>query len=309
MNRRTVAWGLLVLLFVATNLSARELTVACWNVHNYGIKDRHLEGIYRPEYPKPEAEKTAVRDALHSLSADVLVLQEIGGEAFLEELRRDLAAEGLDYPHWAVLTRPGEVHALAVLSREPLSGMRLMDHLDFKYQSGRQRVKRGLMELHFETAGVSWVLFNLHLKSRRTVHEDDLQSRQWREREARVIRDYIRENYPSNASVPYLVMGDFNAHINDDPLERFLEVSKSELMREVPLKDEMGCSWTYFNSRSRVYEQVDYILANPFLWSDESPVRVLSAGIAPARFEESGALEGSDHRMLYVVLKFVPPEN
>lgn len=75
-------------------LPAETLTLATYNVENYGPAKRVTEAGYRKDYPKPEAEKAALRTVLRGINADVLVLQEMGGAVYLEELRRDLKAEG-----------------------------------------------------------------------------------------------------------------------------------------------------------------------------------------------------------------------
>jgi hypothetical protein len=60
---------------------------------------------------------------IRALDADLLVLQEMGGQAYLEELRRDLATEGLDYPHAFLLEADdGQRHvALLAKNRRSLS--------------------------------------------------------------------------------------------------------------------------------------------------------------------------------------------
>ncbi|MEO5961227.1 MAG: hypothetical protein ABIR80_19130, partial [Opitutaceae bacterium] len=83
---------------------AETLTIATYNIENYGPADRMTEAGYRKDYPKPEAEKRALRVVIRGLDADVLVLQEMGGQPYLDELRRDLKNEGLDYPHAALAT-------------------------------------------------------------------------------------------------------------------------------------------------------------------------------------------------------------
>ena len=101
-----VAW-VAVVSAVASTVAApavRSLTIATYNVENYTVADRLVEDVYRKDYPKPEAEKAALRRVIHQLDADVLALQEVGGDAFLSELRRDLLSEGLDYPYAAVVT-------------------------------------------------------------------------------------------------------------------------------------------------------------------------------------------------------------
>ena len=65
---------------------ARALTVATYNVENYLVTDRRVDGVYRPEFPKPETEKAALRAVIRRLDADVLALQEMGRLEGLEGL-------------------------------------------------------------------------------------------------------------------------------------------------------------------------------------------------------------------------------
>ncbi|MEN9813159.1 MAG: hypothetical protein RL479_1845, partial [Verrucomicrobiota bacterium] len=114
---RTAA--ILSLLLSAAELAGDPLRIATWNVANYGPTGRVTAAGYRSDYPKPEAEKAALRAALHRLDADVLALQEMGPPAYLEELARDLAREGLHYPYRAI-AGDGEPRRNALLSRRPL---------------------------------------------------------------------------------------------------------------------------------------------------------------------------------------------
>src|ERR1041385_3419850 len=88
---------LLFKLIFVFSLRAETLTVATYNLENYGPADRVTEMGYRQDYPKPESEKRALRAVILALNADILVVQEMGPHPFLEELRRDLKNAGLDY--------------------------------------------------------------------------------------------------------------------------------------------------------------------------------------------------------------------
>ena len=90
-----VGW-LLSGFFAGVRLQAEVLTMATYNIENYVSTNRMTEAGYRKDYPKPESEKRALRTVLRALNADVLVLQEMGPRAYLDELQRDLKAEGLD---------------------------------------------------------------------------------------------------------------------------------------------------------------------------------------------------------------------
>ena len=113
-SRAVLAAGL-----AAVAARAETITVATYNVENYVAAGRMVDGAYRPAYPKPEAAKEAMRTVIRALRADVLALQEMGPGRYLEELRRDLRAEGLDYPHLALAEAADADRHVAVLSRLP----------------------------------------------------------------------------------------------------------------------------------------------------------------------------------------------
>src|ERR1043165_9541237 len=94
---------LLLKLIVVCFVHAETLTIAPYNLENYGPANRVTEMGYRQDYPKPESEKRALRAVIVALNADILVVQEMGPHPFLEELRRDLKNAGLDYPHTVLL--------------------------------------------------------------------------------------------------------------------------------------------------------------------------------------------------------------
>ena len=53
----------------AVDAAAGSLAVATWNVENYLPAARRVDGVFRPGYPKPEAEKAALR-AVNTVSRD-----------------------------------------------------------------------------------------------------------------------------------------------------------------------------------------------------------------------------------------------
>ena len=97
---------------------AETLTIATYNIENYGPADRVTEAGYRKDYPKPEPEKRALRAVIRALDADVLVLQEMGGQPYLDELRHDLKQAGLDYPYAALAVAADADRHVALLSRK-----------------------------------------------------------------------------------------------------------------------------------------------------------------------------------------------
>lgn len=302
---RAYAWlrfgilGCLLVFLALPCVQAKTIKVASWNVRNYLLKDRYIYGSFKPDYPKPESEKAALREAILAERPDILLLQEMGGEPFVRELQQDLKTEGLHYTHLCVLEGRDSVRMLAVLSQEAIHAQHLHKNIKFRYFGRDERVMRGLMELHFVTEGIRWTLYNIHLKSRFSTRKQDPQSAFFREGEARAIRNHIREHPDQASEGRYLLMGDFNDHIDSPVLSRFLKVSDQRLAQEIPLKDQRGESWTYYNERSRVYEQVDFALAG-LGWR---ALEITPRGYIVDRSPEE--LAGNDHRMIVVEIDFL----
>lgn len=301
---RLFQWGFSVLLaFGLSGLNAEELSglpseirVATWNVENYLVQDRSVEGRYRRDYPKPEREKAALREILLTVRPDILLLQEMGTDPFLEELQRDLKALGLDYPHRRVGKGNDEVRHLAILSRFPWEEQVVHDDLDFSYFEGRDFVKRGLLETRFLWGGETLTVYGLHLKSRWTERPDDPEAAEKRRREARASRDRIQSRTPVEAGGLVLVAGDFNDSIDSSAVRHFLNRGETTLAHRLRAEDSRGESWTHHFARPGVYSTVDHILVSPALLPLVSKEVVLYDALPGARV-------ASDHRLLYVDLK------
>ena len=191
-------------------LPAETLTLATYNVENYGPANRVTEAGYRKDYPKPEAEKAALRTVLRGINADVLVLQEMGGAVYLEELRRDLKAEGLDYRHAVLLAGDDADRHVALLAKRAPPTTTQHGDLEVKYFGQKERVKRGLLDARFNVGGVELVVFGLHLKSRYTDRADDPLSSIRPAAEATAVRDRVLLRCPEPAVARFAILGDCN---------------------------------------------------------------------------------------------------
>lgn len=284
------------LCLITGTLLGRTVRVATYNLSNYLVADRLVGGRYLKMYPKPEAEKDAIREVIGIVKPDILVVEEMGGELFLKELQADLRSGGLDYPYIYLAKGSDTVRHVAVLSKEPFLDTVSHDELTYKFFKNKNMpVRRGLMEIRFKTEGVEWGLFGVHLKSRRWDKPQDYESSKQRIGEATAIRDKIRERYPDPAKGNYLIVGDFNDSPRSKALARFLKAGKTELAVRVPAEDSRGEVWTHFREGHGVYSQIDYILSSPSLLG-----RIGSASIADVPM----ALKASDHRMLYIDIFF-----
>ena len=265
--------------------------IATWNVRNYLQQNRWHDEAYRFDYPKPEAEKRRLRETLLAVRPDILLLQEMGSEACLLELRDDLRASGLDYAwsHFSAL--PEARTGLALLSRfPPDEELLLMPEGD--RAEGVPAIRRGVHELRFSRAGAVLRLFHVHLKSRYTTDEADPESRAYRTAELALLKGIVEpRRILAGPREVLLLAGDFNTPFADELL--------AGLRRQwVPLtvEDADGETWTYHHFKTGRQELIDGF------WHPRGQSEALiPEGVYPAGEVAEG---GSDHRM--VVLEWSP---
>lgn len=302
--------GALLAVMAATDTRAADtLTLATYNVQNYTIENRQLAGGggFRPDYPKPEAEKAALRAVIRKLDADVIAFQEMGGPAFLEELRRDLASEGVRYPFGEAMLAADEKRGLAVLSRVPLGAVTAHRDLAGARAASAsstaaampEPVRRGLLEVEVpwtEGGGVV-TLFIVHLKSRLTDDKTDPAADEQRSAEAVAVRERILQRVPKPAEADeggaittarYVVMGDFNDVPGSRPLRAVQAKGKRNIATWVDAADSRGHRWTHAYATQAVYSRFDHMLVSAALlpvveraWIGDAPETALASDHRP----------------------------
>jgi endonuclease/exonuclease/phosphatase family metal-dependent hydrolase len=283
-------------LLLAIAARAETLTIATYNVENYGPADRMTEAGFRKDYPKPEAEKRALRSVIRQLGADVLVLQEMGARSHLDELQRDLRSEGCDFPFGAVAAAADADRHLAILARRPLHAVTTHADLSFTYFGGKETVKRGLLEATVATAGGDITLFVVHLKSRFTDRPDDPLSAVRRAGEAVAVRDRVLKRFPDPATSRFILLGDCNDTRVSRPLAALQKRGRTDIARLLPATDSRGETWTHAYRREDSYSRVDYVLVSPALLDHvvDGAARI---------FDGADTRAASDHRPVSVVIR------
>jgi endonuclease/exonuclease/phosphatase family metal-dependent hydrolase len=276
-------------------LARPEWIIATYNVGNYTLADRRVDGVFRRAYPKPEREKTALRSVIARLNADVLVLQELGGEGFLAELRRDLTSDGIEYAYGGVVLAADPDRCLAWLSRRRPADVRAHPDLVSTLSGRTEPVRRGLLELRWDEPGGTITVFGVHLKSRLTQDPDDPEAARRRLGEAEAIRRRILERTKDLAAARVVVVGDFNDSKSSPVLARFRQQGERQLFFAVDATDSRGERWTYRFDREDSYTRVDYILVSETLWRQPTliPAEILDG-------EEVSV--ASDHRPVRLLL-------
>lgn len=285
-----VLWALVWSAFnpcaLAEEVSPHEaLVLATYNVRNYLEQNRWHAGQYRFAHPKPEAEKRKIREVIHAANADVLFLQEMGSGAHLEELRRDLEAEGLRYPYSHFAASEEGRSGLAVLAKRPPEQALLVEPID----PGQQlQMRRGMHEVVIPFAGGRLRVLHVHLKSRYTVDADDPEAVDERATEIAFLAESARTRsglYPGDW---ILLAGDFNTPFEDSLMEPLRGFGTP-----VEAGDLNGARWTYHHVKRDSRERIDGFWTGS---GSPSGATFKGIGIYPV---QHGA-EGSDHRLVAI---------
>ncbi|HTB79829.1 MAG TPA: endonuclease/exonuclease/phosphatase family protein [Opitutaceae bacterium] len=276
-----------------------SLVIATYNIENYNATDRMTPDGFKKDYPKPEAEKTALRRVIHVLHADILVLQEVGPRPYLDELQRDLAKQGDDYPNAFLVEGPDPDRHVALLAKRPWKSVMPHPDVEFSYFHEHEKAKRGVLEVTFATAGGDVTLWAVHLKSRFTERDDDPISARWRAGEATAIRQLILKEFPRPASDQFIILGDFNDSKESKPLQYLSRRGEMEIASVLPATDSHGEVWTEFYAKEELYSGLDHVLVSPGL------IGAVREGRARI-FDAPQAAAASDHRPVAVTLDLPP---
>lgn len=300
---RKGAAGLRSCLFVVIALgwlfgaaTAPALTVATYNVENYTLANRMVEGVYRENYPKPEKERVALTRVVQGINPDVLAVQEMGKQEYLAEFQAELRAAGQDFPHAMLLDTADPDRHVAVLSKVPFKQVHRHADLSYNYFGQRDRVKRGALEVVFATDQGDVSVFVIHLKSKRTERPDDPESAAQRALEAETVRDLVLKRHPDPRTAKFLVAGDWNDTRGARPVRALQKRGETEIGELVRASDSRNETWTHFFRREDQYSRVDYLMVSPGL-------KPFVAGNRAKIWDGAGAAEASDHRAVYLELK------
>ena len=291
---------LAILLALAAAVPApAALTVAAYNVENYTLADRMVDGVYRAAYPKPEKEKVALRQVIAGISPDILALEEMGPQAYLDDFQRELKQAGQDFPHTVLLEAADTDRHVAVLSKVPFKEVRRHTRVPISYFGQPDVVKRGVLEVVFATVVGDFSVFIVHFKSKHTERKDDPGSALQRALEAEAVRDLVLSRYPDPTKAKFIVCGDWNDTRSSRPVQAMQKRGDTVIGEILPATDSRGEWWTHFFRRDVTYSHIDYLMVSP----------ALKPFVADGRakiWDGPGTTEASDHRAIYLQLKFEP---
>lgn len=280
-------------------LASAALTVATYNVENYTLANRMVDGVYREAYPKPEKERAALRQVIAAVAPDVLAVQEMGPQLFLDEFQRELKLAGLDYPHAVLLDGPDADRHVAVLSRIPFKAAHRHADVSFKYFNQPAKVRRGVLQVVFATDQGDVSLYVIHLKSKYTERKDDPEAALLRAAEAEAVRDLVLARHPDPTTAKFIVAGDWNDTRGTRPVRALQKRGDTVIGELVPATDARGETWTHYFRREDLYSRIDYLMVSPAL-------KPFVVGNRARIHDGSGITEASDHRPVVMTLNLQP---
>lgn len=247
----------LIVLSAASSGTAESFRVATYNVNNYLLTQAGSRPAKSPE------SKAKVRQALNALKADVLALQEIGGNEALQELRTLLQLDGLMYPHWEHITAHDTNIQVAVLSRFPIIVRKPHTNDSFLLYGRRLRAGRGFAEVQIQVnSNYTFTLITTHLKSKVPVPEGD--QAEMREQEAILLRQKVERLLKSNPDLNLVVLGDLNDTKDSPAIRTIIGKGNLALVDAQPAErngdDPPRITWTHHYAKEDTFSRVDYIL-------------------------------------------------
>ncbi len=265
------------------------------NVANYFVAGEQQRARYVLR-PKSLKAREAVAELIAHAKPEIAGLIEIGGPLALADLRERLAARGLHYPYYRVLTRQGDDRALAILSRHPIVQDNSRANVPL-YGEQRRRMLRGILDVTVRLEdGRLFRIVGAHLKSR--VATDAAAAAALRAKEAHTLARHIHAVMRRQPKMPIVVFGDWN----DGPADASLGVltqgiaANSALTRLKP-QDSRGETWTLYYKGGHEYCTFDQLFVNKVLGKRMG--RKSKSGIV----DIPAATDASDHRALWCELR------
>ncbi|MBX7158580.1 MAG: endonuclease/exonuclease/phosphatase family protein [Verrucomicrobiae bacterium] len=262
-----------------------SVTIACYNVENWGKTDRWIGESKVNNMMKPAEECEAVVTIIKKINPDILGLMEVlrtPDDANIKSIRNALKKAGVDYPYMATVIGEDKRAQNLLLSRYPITKtidlnkdaftMHVKQQVDGKWKDKiiTRRSERGFIDAIIEINPHYQIeVFVAHLKSKRPAPNlNDPKTREFgediiRRNEALLLRSHMMERYDENKEVNLIVMGDLNDIITSPAIRTLLGNRGSPVLtHRLPLKDYLGDEWTHFHYPEKAYNLIDYMIVS-----------------------------------------------
>lgn len=301
----------------------REFTVCTWNIQNWGVTDRFIEGRFQPEAMKPDSEIKSVISILQKINPDILGVSEIlqsPEDQYLKHFSLQLKNAGLNFPFVATVHGSDTRIQCALFSKFPITQQFSHENLQFEVtrktetkerKKSQQGILRGLLHVNIQiTPQYNLQVMQIHLKSKRpdpTLESDSLEEDGddfVRRQESVLIKNAMNRVLESNPQTNLLVMGDLNDNSRSKAFKTIVGPKNAEHRTfDLWLQDYFGDWWTHFYFPEKKYERIDYMIVSQGLmkdWIKEKSSIYRSRESDP---RECNTYHASDHRPLISVFK------
>jgi endonuclease/exonuclease/phosphatase family metal-dependent hydrolase len=312
----------LLLMGAVVAIDPTSFTVCWWNLENFGVTDRYVEGHHVLAAMKPESEQRSVAAILHQLNPDILGVAEVlqdPADRYVKLLRELLRTNGLDYPYLTTARGQDPRIQMVVFSRFPLAPAHFTGDVfpvtlvsaTGETLATNYRVNRGFLNVDIQiTPRFNLHVMTAHLKSKRTepgVASDvagEPGDAYVRRQEAVLLRKHMDDYLRGHPQGHLLVMGDFNDTMGSRALVAIggLRGDQSP-MRDLPLVDDLGDWWTHFFVPEYVYARIDYMFVNEALWRDFLPGKSFLYRWHQGESAVLNQGSASDHRPLFATFR------
>ena len=245
--------------------SSNTVVIASYNIENYLMTPRWVDGHYRSNAGKPVSEKEAVAKMVAQIHPDILGLMEVGDQRQLNDLTHRLQEAGMTFSDTEYLQGPDQQRHLALLSRFPIVERHSEGFIPIQVQGQTFYSSRGFIDVTIAlSAELKLRVLCVHLKSKIPVPQ--YPQSVFRTAEAIALRKKIETILSDDPTTPLLIMGDFNDTKNSLTLKTILGSPRTpSLITPLDLHDDRGETWTEYWKEADEYSRIDYIIVNDLL--------------------------------------------
>jgi len=245
--------------------SSNEVIVASYNVENYLMMPRWIDGHYRSNAGKPVAEKEAVTKMISTIHPDIIGFMEVGDQRQLNDLTRRLQEAGMTFSDTEYLQGADQQRHVALLSRFPIVERHSEGFIPIQVQGQTFYSSRGFIDVTIALpSNFKLRVLCVHLKSKLPV--PDYSQAVFRVAEATALRKKIEAILKSDSTTPLLIMGDFNDTKNSLAMKTILgSPSAPNAVTALELHDDRNETWNEYWKEADEYSRIDYIIVNDVL--------------------------------------------
>lgn len=271
----------------------QDVRFIAYNVKNWLVMNRYVNGKALDSKPKPEDEKAAVISILARQSPDVIGLCEIGTAGDLAEIQQLLKEAGVDLPHSHFAGGADPVRHLGFLSRFPISATGKPEKTEYHLQNKLYFWNRGVLDVTVDIHGRPFRFLGCHLKSKREVEEGD--EEEMRRAESLLLRSHVDSIFAKNPDERLVVYGDFNDTRSSVSGKNITgSYNDPGYLTAIPAEDSAGTRWTHHWALHDIYSRIDFIAVSKSLkpGTDFAKAKVL---------DDPEWAKASDHRAVLAV--------